>query len=68
MAAKKVAEPTVSIYLPLLDKEGSSGVEVDQTESVGINGKMYIIKRGEPVDVPLSVFEAMYHSGRYPGI
>ncbi len=68
MATKKVTEPTVSIYLPLRDKEGDSGMEVDQTEDVGINGKMYVIKRGEPVDVPLSVFEAMYHSGRYPGI
>lgn len=65
---KKPEEPMVSIYLPLREKEGNSSMEVDQTETVGINGKMYVIKRGEPVDVPVSVFEALYHSGRFPAL
>lgn len=65
---EKTAEPMVTIYLPLRDREGNSGMEVDQTETVGINGVMYVIKRGEQVEVPVPVFEALYHSGRFPGL
>lgn len=53
MAAKKTkAKPkkkeTVTVYLPYIEGE-------EDEITVGVNGKMYKVKRGEEVDVPRAV-------------
>ena len=53
----------IRIYLPLLEDENQ---KVDQVETVILNGNTTLIKRGEYVDVPFSIFEVLYNSGRYP--
>lgn len=52
----------IRIFLPSAGDEEN----VEQVETVIVNGKTTIIKRGEYVDVPFDVFEALYNSGRYP--
>lgn len=53
------AEPTVTVFLPKLEEEGN-GIKVDQYEHVTISNveetKEWKVKRGERVDVPVSVF------------
>lgn len=56
---------TIRIQLPLSLNE--NGEKVVQQEIVTVNGKNTAIKRGEPVDVSWSVFEALYNSKRYEG-
>lgn len=57
----EMKEDMPKIFLPLLeDDEGKA----DQTENVTINGKTWIIKRGEYVNVPQSVFIALKQ--KYP--
>lgn len=51
---KPQGEKRVTIMLPL------SRNEKDDVY-VGINGKGYLIKRGEPVEVPVSVAEVLRH-------
>ena len=68
MSTKKtnvVAEPTVRIFLPLVEETGTE-VTVDQTENVIINGKVTQIRRGEYVDVKVPVF--MQLKQRYPNL
>ena len=61
--------PTVTIYLPKLEEEGS-GVKVDQYEHVTIANeegeKTYYVKRGERVDVPVAVYVVMKE--KYPDL
>jgi len=60
-----VVEPTVRIFLPLVEETGTE-VTVDQTENVIINGKVTQICRGEYVDVKVPVF--MQLKQRYPNL
>ena len=60
-----VAEPTVRIFLPLVEETGTE-VTVDQTENVIINGSVTQIRRGEYVDVKVPVFLQLRQ--RYPGL
>ena len=60
-----VVEPTVRIFLPLVEETGTE-VTVDQTENVIINGKVTQIRRGEYVDVKVPVF--MQLKQRYPNL
>jgi len=60
-----VAEPTVRIFLPLVEETGTE-VTVDQTENVIINGKVTQIRRGKYVDVKVPVF--MQLKQRYPNL
>lgn len=60
--------PCVSIFLPELEDSGEEGIKVDQYEHVTIANergeKIYYVKRGEHVDVPVEVFIALKE--RYP--
>lgn len=47
-------QKTKIVTLPLL--EGENAV---QEKFVGLNGKAYIIKRGEPVEVPIGVYKIL---------
>lgn len=58
-------EPTVRVFIPLSQDQGSD-VKLDQTESVTINGKTTLIRRGEYVDVKVPVFLQLKQ--RYPNI
>jgi hypothetical protein len=58
-------EPTVQIYLPLLEAE-DAGAKVDQTEHVTINGYTTIIQRGQYVPVKVPVFLAL--KVKYPNL
>lgn len=60
-----MVEPTVRIILPPSEDQGSN-MKVDQTETVIINGKATLIKRGEYVDVKVPVFLQLKQ--RYPNI
>ncbi|MCI5956386.1 MAG: hypothetical protein MRZ54_05320 [Clostridiales bacterium] len=55
---------TVRVMLPLL--EADSGVKVDQTEQVTVNGLVTSIRRGEYVDVKPEVFVQLKQ--RYPNL
>ena len=59
------AEPTVRIFLPLLE-DGGAEINTDQTENVIINGKVTQIRRGEYVDVKVPVFLQLKQ--RYPNL
>lgn len=54
----------IPIYIPMLAEEGEG--QVDQTVPVIVNGVTTIIKRGETVYVPFSVYEALVNTGKYP--
>lgn len=58
-------EPTVRVCIPLAQDQDSS-VAIDQTETVIINGKTTLIKRGEYVDVKVPVFLQLKQ--RYPNL
>ena len=58
-------EPNVSVYLPPLEVDTTSG-KVDQSVTVVINGKIWRIQRGETVSVPASVYTVLKESGRFP--
>lgn len=61
--------PTVRVFLPKLEEEGS-GIRVDQYEHVTIGNEQgetrWFIKRGEYIDVPVPVFVVL--KDRYPNI
>lgn len=65
---EKKSGPKVSIFLPELEDSGEEGISVDQYEHVTIANeqgeKIYYVKRGEHVDVPVEVFIALKE--RYP--
>lgn len=62
--------PRVSIFLPALEGDDSSGVVVDQYEHVTIaneTGEQIVyVKRGEHVDVTVPVFMALKQ--KYPNL
>ena len=53
---EKKEEPTVTVFLPLLDDAGGELGSVDQTVNVTVNGKVTQIRRGEYVNVKIPVF------------
>lgn len=53
MPKESKMEDMPTIVLPMLEDEDG---KADQTENVTINGKTWIIKRGEYVKVPQAVF------------
>ena len=61
-------EPRVSIILPVLEGDDTEGITVDQYEHVTIGNekgeKIYYVRRGEYVDVPVSVY--MVLKQKYP--
>ena len=61
MAKKELTEDMPTIVLPMLEYEDG---KADQTENVTINGKTWIIKRGEYVKVPQDVFVVLKQ--KYP--
>lgn len=63
-ADKVIPEPTVRIYLPLLE-ESDSGMKADQTETVIINGKVTIIQRGVHVEVSPEVYTQLRNKYDY---
>ncbi len=64
---EKFVEPSddnrVRVFLPRLEEDGEN--RVDQTVPVIVNGETTLIMRGENVEVPYRVFEALYSSGRF---
>lgn len=68
---QKYNGPTVDIYLPMLEEEGS-GVKVDQYEHVTIANEQkeehWKIRRGMHIEVPVPVFVVLKQSGRYPNL
>ena len=61
--------PRVEVFLPKLEEdEGEGGLKVDQYEHVTLANekgeKIYYVKRGEKVDVPVPVFMALKE--KYP--
>ena len=62
--------PRVQVYLPPLEDPGEAGIKVDQYEHVTLSKEMgekvYYVKRGEHVDVPVPVFLALKE--RYPNL
>lgn len=58
-------EPTVRVYLPVIEDQDNN-VEIEQTETVVINGNATLIRRGEYVDVKVPVFLQLKQ--RYPNI
>lgn len=64
-AAEATIEPTVRIFIPEAQDQDSN-VNIDQTETVIINGKTTLIKRGEYVDVKVPVFLQLKQ--RYPSL
>ena len=66
----KYKGPTVSVFLPELEGDGSDGIKVDQYEHVTIANEEkethYRIHRGEHVEVPVPVF--MVLKEKYPKI
>lgn len=58
-------EPTVRVFIPLAQDQGSE-IAIDQTETVVINGKVTLIRRGEYVDVKVPVFLQLKQ--RYPNL
>lgn len=55
--------PTVTIFLPEIEGDGTEGLTVDQYEHVSIANEqkenIYFVHRGEPVEVPVPVYIAM---------
>ena len=50
-------EPTRTVMLPPLPGESSRTVEV------GLNGRFYLIARGETLELPLPIIEILQHGG-----
>lgn len=63
-------EPMVAIFLPKLEDPGDAGIKVDQYEHVTIANeereKTYYVRRGERVEIPVSVFMVMKE--KYPDL
>ena len=59
------AEPTVSVFLPLLEESDALG-SVDQTVNVTVNGHVTQIRRGEYVNVKVPVFLQL--KNKFPNI
>lgn len=67
---EKYSGPTVRIYLQPLEDPGDAGIKVDQYEHVTIANEekeeRFYVRRGEWVDIPVSVFMVMKE--RYPNL
>lgn len=63
---EKKEEPTVTVFLPLLDDADSELGSVDQTVNVTVNGKVTQIRRGEYVNVKIPVFLQL--KNKYPNL
>lgn len=61
-AATLAAQEKVRIRLYQVPKDSTDRPMPD--EFVSINGHNYVIKRGETVEVPQSVYEVLEHAGR----
>lgn len=65
---EKRKEPMVTVFIPALEDPGSVGLSVDQYEHVTIANEeketCYKVLRGEPVQVPVSVFVVL--KAKYP--
>lgn len=55
MAEKKIE--TVTVTIPYIEGKG-------ETQYVNDNGKAYLIRKGEPVEVPVSVAEILEQSNK----
>jgi len=59
-AAEAYKGPTVSVFLPEIEGDGTEGLVVDQYEHVTIANErgetLYRIHRGEQVEVPVAVY------------
>lgn len=62
--------PVVEVFIPELENTGDNGLKVDQYEHVSLANEMgekiYYVRRGERVEVPVPVFLAL--KARYPKI
>ena len=58
-------EPRVHIFIPPAEEAGS-GIKMDPYDHVTINSIKTLIRRGEYLDVPYSVFEQLRN--KYPHI
>ena len=60
---KAYSGPTVTVFLPEIEGDGTEGLVVDQYEHVTIANEnketQYFVHRGEPVEVPVAVYIAM---------
>jgi hypothetical protein len=56
-------EPMVNVFIPADDNIKDPNY---QYVEVGLNGKMYLVGRGQSVPVPVPVYEVLKLSGRYP--
>lgn len=65
--AKVALDVKIPIYLHMLPEEGGS-VQVNQNVPVTVNGITTIVPRGVRCEVPLSVFMALYDSGRFENL
>lgn len=65
---EKTDDLRVSVFLPELESSESEGLQVDQYEHVTLANeqgeKIYYVKRGEHVDVPVPVYIALKE--KYP--
>lgn len=61
----KNEEQKVMVYIPFDEKQ--QNIE-DQFITVTINGFTSQIRCGEPVEIPISVYEAIKQSGKYQNI
>ncbi len=58
------SENLISIYLPLKPDDNGIG-EVDQRETVVVNGVNRILLRGQTIKVTRDEYEAIVNSGRF---
>lgn len=65
--AQVALDVKIPIYLHTLPEEGGS-VQVNQNVPVTVNGVTTIVPRGVRCEVPLSVFMALYDSGRFENL
>ncbi len=52
-----INEPTCTVLLPKIPGDESNVVEV------GLNGRFYLLARGETLELPLSLVEILRHGG-----
>ncbi len=59
------SEPKVTIRLPSFSTDVEEGPDTQAVVPVLVNGVYMQVARGEPVDVPVSMFEALKRTGKY---
>ena len=55
-------EPVVTVFIPADENQKNDAFQYIE---VGLNGRMYTVARGKPVEIPVPVFEVLKLSGRY---